>query len=66
MYGANSLLNLLNKLQALFKIFLACNIFINPTKSYLNYPNMVFLDQQVNFFGLTTLDGKFKAIQLLT
>lgn len=38
-----SLSNLLEKLQALFKIFLKYNISISPTKSYLNYLNMALL-----------------------
>lgn len=53
-YTTKSLPNLLDKLQTLFKIFLVYNIFISPTKSYLNYPNIVLLDQRVNFLGLTT------------
>lgn len=42
-YGAKLLPNLLHKLQTLFEIFLAYNIFISPTKSYFNYPNIVLL-----------------------
>lgn len=65
MCEANLFPNLLNKLRGLFEIFLAYNISINPTKSYLNYPNMVFFGQQVDFLGLTTSEQKFKTIQLL-
>lgn len=47
------------------KIFLRYNISIKATKSYFNYLNIVFLDQQVNFLGLTTSDKKLKAMCLL-
>ena len=43
--GAKSLPDLLAKLRTLFEIFLAYNISISPTKSYLNYPNVVLLGQ---------------------
>lgn len=55
-YGAKLLPNLLHKLQTLFEIFFAYNIFISPTKSYLNYPNIVLLGQQVDSLSLTTLE----------
>lgn len=48
------LLNLLAKLRMLFEIFITYNIFISPTKSYLNYSNMAFLGQQINSLGLIT------------
>lgn len=64
-YGRSSMNNLLRKLCALFEIFLHYNISIKSTKLYLNYPNIGFLSQQVNFWGLTTSDKKLKAIHLL-
>ena len=63
--GGSSLKDLLHKLRILFEIFLRYNISIKPTKSYLNYPDVGFLGQQVNFLGLTALDKKLKAIRLL-
>lgn len=42
-YGAKSLLDLLNKFRVLFNIFFYYNISIKPTKSYLNYPDIAFL-----------------------
>lgn len=62
---AKSLLDLLKKLYILFNIFLEYNISIKPGKSFLNYPNIRLLGQKVNFLGLTTLEEKFKAINLL-
>ncbi len=50
----------------MFEIFLDYNISISPTKSYLNYPNVVLLGQRVDSLGLTTLEQKLKAIKLLT
>lgn len=61
-----SLPNLFKKLQILFDILLHDNIFIKPTKSYLDYLNVRYLDQQVNSLGLTISDKKLRAIQLLT
>ena len=66
MCGAKSLLDLLEKLRTLFEIFLKYNISISPTKSYLNYLDVVLLGQRVNSLGLTTLEQKLKAIQLLS
>ena len=63
--GATSVANLLQKLRILFEIFVAYNLSIKPTKTYLNYPDVIFLGQQVNVLGLTTFDDKLKAIQLL-
>ncbi len=60
-----SLPDLLHKLQTLFEIFLAYNISISPTKSYLKYPNVVLLGQRVDFLGFTTSEQKLKAIKLL-
>lgn len=54
MCRARSLPNLLDKLQALFKIFFIYNISIEPTKLYLNYSNMALLGQQIHSLGLTT------------
>lgn len=64
--GAKSLPDLLQQFGILFEIFLEYNISIKPTKSYLNYPDVGLLGQQVNFLGLTTSAKKLKAIQLLT
>ena len=41
--GARLLLDLLEKLQTLFEIFLYYNISIKPTKSFLNYPDVTLL-----------------------
>lgn len=49
----------------MIKIFLEYNILIKLIKSYLNYPDIGLLGQQVNFLGLTTFVEKLKAIQLL-
>ena len=59
------LLNFLNKLQILFNIFLYYNISIKLTKSYLNYPEVRLLGQQVNFLGLAISEEKLRAIRLL-
>ena len=66
MCGAKPLPDLLDKLRTLFEIFLAYNISISPTKSYLNYPSVVLLSQRVDSLGLTTFVQKLKAIKLLT
>ncbi len=66
MCGARLLPDLLDKLQTLFEIFLKYNISISPIKSFLNYPDVALLGQQVNSLGLTTSEQKLKAIQLLT
>lgn len=50
----------------MFEIFLKYNIFISPTKLYLNYSNVALLGQQVNSLGLTTLEQKLEAIRLLS
>ena len=63
--GGSSLDDLLHQLRILFEIFLHYNISIKPTKSYLNYPDIGLLGQQVNFLGLTTSDKNLKAIRLL-
>ncbi len=65
-YGTKSLPDLLHKLRTLFEIFLAYNISINPTKSYLNHSDVVLLGQRVDSLGFTTLEQKLKAIKLLT
>ena len=64
--GAKSLSDLLEKLRILFDIFFEYNIFIKPTKFFLNYPNVGLLGQQVSFLGLTTLEEKLRAIKHLT
>lgn len=63
---AKFLLDLLQKFCILFKIFLKYNISIKPTKSFLNYPNVELLGQQVNFFDLTTSEEKLRAIKHFT
>ena len=63
--GGRSLADLLAKLCILFDIFLRYNISIQPTKSYLNYPDVALLGQRVNSLGLTTSDEKLKAVRLL-
>ena len=60
-----SLVDLLAKLRIFFNIFLRYNISIQPTKLYLNYPNVALLGQRVNFLGLTISDKKLKAVWLL-
>lgn len=65
-YGTKSLVDLLKKLCILFNIFLQYNISINPSKSFLNNPNVRFLGQRVNSLGLTTLEEKLKTIKHLT
>lgn len=61
---AKSLDNLLVKLRTLFEIFVAYNISIQPTKSFLNYPDVGFLGQRVDSLGLTTAKDKLQAIKL--
>lgn len=63
--GAKLLDDLLSKLRTLFEIFVAYNISIKPTKTFLNYPNVGLLGQQVNLLGLTTAKEKLNAISLL-
>ncbi len=60
--GATSVADLLQKLRVLFEIFVAYNISIKPTKTYLNYLDVRFLGQQVNSLGLTISDDKVRAI----
>lgn len=42
---AKSLPDLLKKLRILFDIFFKYNIFIKPTKSFFNYPNVRLFSQ---------------------
>ena len=63
---ARSLSELLRKLRILFDIFFKYNISIKPTKSYLNYPDVGLLGQQVNFLGLVTSKEKLRSIKHLT
>lgn len=65
-YGARSLLDLLDQLRVLFNIFLYYNIYIYPIKLYLNYLDMRLYGKRVNSLGLTTSDEKLKLIYLLT
>lgn len=48
------LADLLVKLHDLFEIFLRYNIWIQPTKFYLNYPDVALLDHCVNSLELST------------
>lgn len=57
--------NLLSKLRILFEIFVAYNIFIKPTKIFLNYPDVRLLGQEVNTLSMTTAKKKLNAIRLL-
>lgn len=66
MSEARLLSELLDKLQILFEIFLNYNISIKPTKSDLNYPDIMLLGQWVKLLGLTTPEKKLRAIQHLT
>ncbi len=63
--GGKSLPDLLIKLHVLFDIFLCYKISIQPTKSYLDYPDVVLLGQRVNSLGLFTSKEKLKAVRLL-
>ncbi len=63
--GGKSLPDLLTKLCVLFDIFLRYNISIQPTKSYLNYPDVALLGQRVNSLGLSTSEEKLKTVCLL-
>ena len=62
---ARSLNNLLSKLGILFEIFVAYNISIKPTMTFLNYPNVMLPGQEVNIPGLTIAKKKLNAIKLL-
>lgn len=62
--GARSLDDLPSKLHILFEIFVAYNISIKPTKTFLNYPDVGLLGQEVNTLGLTTAKEKLNAIRL--
>ena len=63
--GAKSLPDFLKKLHIIFDIFLEYNISIKPNKSFFNYFNIGFLDQKINFLGLTNSEEKFRAMNLL-
>ena len=41
------------------------NITLEPSKSFLGYPNVQLLGHRVDALGMTTLDEKTKAIQEL-
>lgn len=56
--------NILSKLCIFFEIFVAYNISIKPTKTFLNYPDVGLLGQEVNTLGLTTAKEKLNAIRL--
>lgn len=63
---AKSLPDLLEKLRILFDIFLEYNISIKLIKSFFNYLNIELLGQQIISLDLTTLEEKFRTINLLT
>lgn len=46
-------------------IFMGYNILIKLIKTYVNYPNISFLDQKINFLSLIIAKNKLKVIQLL-
>ncbi len=54
--------DLFKKFHVLFEIFVAHNISIKPTKTYLNYLDVSLLGQQVKCLGLTTCDDKLRII----
>lgn len=64
-YEGRSLPDLITKLHVLFDIFLHYNILIQPTKSYLNYPDVTLLGQCVNSLGLSTSEENLKTVCLL-
>ena len=64
-YGVSSVADPFQKLCVLFEIFVAYNISIKPTMTYLHYRDGGLLGQRVNFLGLTKAENKLKAIQLL-
>lgn len=64
-YRARFLDNLLSKLCIFFEIFVAYNISIKPTKTFLNYPDVGLLGQEDNTLGLTTAKEKLNAIRFL-
>lgn len=49
----------------LFEIFLHYNIFIKPTKFFLNYPNVRLFRQRVNLLRLNISNKNLKAIYFL-
>lgn len=57
---------MLEKLQIFFHIFVPFNIYIRPTKKFLNYPKVGLLRQNVTFLSLTTMEEKLRAIRELT
>ena len=63
--GARSLNDLLSNLCILFEIFVAYNISIKTTNTFLNYPNVGLLGQEINTLGLTTVKKNLNAIRLL-
>lgn len=62
---ARSLNNFLSKLRILFEIFVAYNISIKPTKTFLNYPDVGLFGQEDNTLGLTTAKEKLDVIRFL-
>ena len=48
--------------RAIFQLFAAYNVALNPHKAYLGYPSITLLGQKVNAFGLTSATEKIAAI----
>lgn len=65
-YKTKSLSDLFQKLCILFNIFLKYKISIKLTNSFLNYPNIRFLSQQVNSLGFIISEEKLRTIKHLT
>ncbi len=55
----------LNYLRILFRIFLRKRIIINSLKTFLEYQNVILLEQSVNVLELIIVEEKLKAIVLL-
>ena len=64
--GAYSFCQHVKDLQELFQVFTAVNVSISPTKTFLGYPDVNLLRQQVNSLGLSTALDKLKAISSLS
>ena len=62
---ATSVSDIFQKLCVLCEIFVAYNISIKPTKTYLDHADVGLLGQLVNPLSLRAFDHKFKANQLL-
>ena len=51
--------------RRLFSLLMKYNVFISAKKAFLDYPDISFLGQRVNFLGLATSEKKLKAISQL-